>query len=94
MVRLLITSCKFSSFESLPGTLLIFWDSIIPQEHSWGRLGITDPAFHILINAIRVSNHFLDIVFAFGVKSSEDERVVYGPRCCTERKNCPGEQHG
>jgi hypothetical protein len=68
--------------------------SLIPQEYSWGRFCITDAAFQMLIKSATVFAEFLDIVAAYGVKSSEDERVFYGWRSCALRKQCLKERHG
>lgn len=69
-------------------------DSLIPQEYSWGRFCITDAAFQVLIKSAAVFDEFLDVVAAYGVKSSEDERVFYGWRSCAVRKQCLKERHG
>ncbi|KAK0289114.1 hypothetical protein LTR35_000490 [Friedmanniomyces endolithicus] len=53
---------------------------LIPQEYSWGRLKVTSLLFSDIMRRWRVSPGFLDIVGAYGVKTSEDERVFYGWR--------------
>ena len=37
---------------------------------------------------------FLDVVSAFGVKTSDDERLNHGFRSCAPREGCPKEHHG
>jgi hypothetical protein len=48
----------------------------------------------VLIKSASVFAEFLDVVAAYGVKSSEDERVFYGWRSCALRKQCLKERHG
>jgi hypothetical protein len=37
---------------------------------------------------------FIDVLSAFGVKASDDERLNLGFRSCAPRKDCPKERHG
>ncbi|KAK0837349.1 hypothetical protein LTR03_012888 [Friedmanniomyces endolithicus] len=53
---------------------------LIPQEYSWGRLKVTSLLFSEIMRRWRVCPGFLDIVGAYGVKTSEDERVFHGWR--------------
>jgi len=69
-------------------------NSIIRQDHSWGRFRITYPAFKEIVDFLRATVEFLDVVGCFGVKTSEDERVLTGYKFCTRQKQCPHEQHG
>ncbi|EPS37252.1 hypothetical protein H072_9064 [Dactylellina haptotyla CBS 200.50] len=66
---------------------------VIPQEHSWSRLKITEAAFGSLVGFIDVFPQFLDLVSAFGTKTSEDERLVHGWRSCSEQQTCLQKQH-
>ena len=68
--------------------------SVILQEFSWGRFRITHTAFQLLIDSLATSVRFLEIVSGFGVKTSEDERCIYGFRVCSVSPSCSLSQHG
>ncbi|KAL4879759.1 hypothetical protein BJY04DRAFT_219846 [Aspergillus karnatakaensis] len=66
---------------------------MIPQDYSWGRLCITEPAFQRLTDYIKPFPSFFDLTAAFGFKTSSDQRAFHGWRACTSGAECLGEKH-
>ncbi|KIY00206.1 uncharacterized protein Z520_03891 [Fonsecaea multimorphosa CBS 102226] len=66
---------------------------IISQEYSWGRLRFTPEAFQKLMCSLEIFSPFLDVVCAFGVKSSDDERLIHGFRSDALWEGCLNRPH-
>lgn len=71
-----------------------FISRVLRQIYSWGRFQISEDAFKDLKDSLGLSRIFFEIFGAFGVKTSEDERRVYGVRACSTHPTCSANLHG
>lgn len=68
-------------------------NSVLLQDYSWGRFRLTEAAFGALAGSLKISSRFLEIFHAFGVKTHDEQRQVYGARTCSPL-HCSQSRHG
>ncbi|KAI0443004.1 hypothetical protein F4803DRAFT_550573 [Xylaria telfairii] len=56
---------------------------VLLQDYSWGRFRLTEAAFSALAGSLDISSRFLEIFHAFGVRTHDEQRQIYGARACS-----------
>ena len=63
------------------------WESLIPQQSSWGRLVIDESSIRKILTSFNVFPPFIDVVRAFGEKTGFEDDSYGGLRFRTDYQN-------